>query len=88
MAQSVKHLPSAQVMIPGPWDGAPCREPASASPTPLAYVLSFCHINKVLKCFKPAGHLLSYTFPFSALGNTYLNLQASEDLTRCSVPGS
>ena len=25
VAQSVKHLPSAQVMIPGYWDGAPCQ---------------------------------------------------------------
>ena len=24
MAQSVKHLPLSQVMIPGSWDGAPC----------------------------------------------------------------
>jgi len=26
----VKHLPSAQVMIPGSWDGAPRRAPCSA----------------------------------------------------------
>ena len=38
VAQSVKHLPSAQVMIPGSWDRvlhwAPCEEPAC----PSAYV--------------------------------------------------
>ena len=50
MAQSVKHLPLAQVMIPGSWDGAPhavgcgggggggfllSREPASPFPLPI-----------------------------------------------------
>ena len=29
-AQSVKHLPSAQVTILGSWDRAPCRAPCSA----------------------------------------------------------
>ena len=30
LVQSVKHLPSAQVMIPGSWDGAPHWAPCSA----------------------------------------------------------
>ena len=30
VAQSVKHLPSAQVMISGSWDGVPHRAPCSA----------------------------------------------------------
>ena len=29
VAQSVKHLPLAQVMISGSWDGAPCQGPCS-----------------------------------------------------------
>ena len=30
VAQSVAHLPSAQVLIPGSWDGALCLAPCSA----------------------------------------------------------
>jgi len=30
VVQSVRHLPSAQVMISGSWDRAPCRAPCSA----------------------------------------------------------
>ena len=50
MAQSVKHLPSAQVMISGSWDQVPAsgsllgRE--SASPFPPACALSVSQINK------------------------------------------
>ena len=47
-AQLVKHLPSAQVMIPESWDlvpqRAPHREPASAS-----LCVSLMNINKILK---------------------------------------
>ena len=47
MAQSVKHLPSAQVMIPGSWDGAGMRigsllSRESASPNPSALPLLLC----------------------------------------------
>ena len=53
MAQSVKHLPSAQVMILGSWDQVPpwaphlptqCEEPAT--PPACALSVSLCHINK------------------------------------------
>ena len=53
VAQSVKHLPSAQVMIPGSWDWAPHWAPCSGGtlllPLPLflhELVLSFSQINK------------------------------------------
>ena len=39
MAQSVKHLPSAQVMIPGSWDRAPCRAPVQRG---VGFSLSLC----------------------------------------------
>ena len=43
-AQSAKRLPSAQVMISGPWDGVQHRAPGSAGslllPLPLPYFLS------------------------------------------------
>ena len=50
VAQSVKQLPSTQVMIPGSWDRvlhwAPCREPAS----PSAYVsASLCVSHEEIK---------------------------------------
>ena len=55
VAQTVKHLPSAQVMIPGSWDPespmrqAPCSvESASPSP-PCSCSLSFSQINKISK---------------------------------------
>ena len=55
MAQSVKHLPSAQVRISGSWNQAPCHAPCSVVslllPLPLQLhllVLSFCQINKIL----------------------------------------
>ena len=59
VAESVKHLPLAQIMIPGSWDGAPCRgsllsgEPASPSATPPACALFLKYINKIFKksCF-------------------------------------
>ena len=31
VAQLIKYLPSAQVMIPGLWDGAPRRAPCSGA---------------------------------------------------------
>ena len=57
VAQLVKRLPSAQVMVPGSWDRAPHRAPCSAGslllPPPLpatlptcALSLSLCQINK------------------------------------------
>ena len=56
VAQWVKHLPSAQVMIPGSWDRAPrqtllSREPASPSPSapPHAHVLLLSNkINQLI----------------------------------------
>ena len=53
VAWSVEHLPSAQVRIPGSWDGAPHAAPCSAGSLfllpplllPLS-VLSVCQINK------------------------------------------
>ena len=55
----MKHLPSAQVMIPGSWDGAQITsgsllsgEPASPSPSaaPPAYALSLSqNIDKIFK---------------------------------------
>ena len=61
MAQSVKHLPSAQVMISGSWDGGPrieshvgfpaqwgvCFSPPSAPSA--AHAFSHSQINKNLK---------------------------------------
>ena len=53
MAQSVKHLPSAQVMIPeswdGAWHGAPCSVGSLLLPLPLAaaHALSLSQINKI-----------------------------------------
>ena len=60
MAQSVKHLPLAQVMIPGSWDQVPHQasllsgESASPSPSaPLQCLHSFSQINfKNLKKIK------------------------------------
>jgi len=53
VAQLVKRLPSAQVMVPGSWDGAPHWAPCLAGglllplPLPLlVFLLSFCQINK------------------------------------------
>ena len=55
VAQSIKRPPSAQVMIPGSWDQALCRESllsgesASPSPSAPAHVLfhgSLSQINK------------------------------------------
>ena len=47
VAQSVKHLPLAQIMIPGFWDGAPHQAPCSAGtlllPLLPAHVLS-CYL--------------------------------------------
>ena len=40
VAQSLKRLPSARVMIPGSWDQAPRRAPCSVSPFPPARALS------------------------------------------------
>ena len=39
MAQLVMHLPSAQVMILGSWDGAPCPAPCSAGSLQLPLLL-------------------------------------------------
>jgi len=43
VAQSVKHLPLAQVMIPGSWDGAlhpaPCSAESLLLPLPLSLLL-------------------------------------------------
>ena len=60
VAQSVKHLPSAQVMIPGSWDGGPhssglllSGKPASPSPSLPACALSFSLSRSLsLKSFK------------------------------------
>ena len=66
-APSMKHLPSAQIMIPGSWDRvpnwAPCSagsllHPLSAAPPPPACAFSFCHLNKILKIRKKKGKLL------------------------------
>ena len=57
MAQLVKHLPLAQVMILGSWDRAPHRAPCSAGSLllplplpllvfPLTLSLSLCQLNK------------------------------------------
>ena len=46
VAQSVKCLPSAQVMVPGSWDQAPHRAPCSAGDLLLSLVLSLCQVNK------------------------------------------
>ena len=66
MAQSVEHLPLAQVMIPGAWDQAPesgsllSRESASPSALPsgsFSLSLSLSQINKnLLKKFR---HIIS-----------------------------
>ena len=53
-AQLVKHLPSAQVMIPGSWDQAPRWAPCSVGsllvpPLSLCLSLSLKLINKILK---------------------------------------
>ena len=54
MAQSVKHLPLAQVMISGSWDQvlhwAPCSAGSLLLPLPLPSLvisLSLCKINKI-----------------------------------------
>ena len=61
VAQWVKHLPSAQIMIPGSWDGAPHGDPCSSGnlllllPLPLSLLmlsLSLSQINKILKIKK------------------------------------
>ena len=57
VAQVVKHLPSAQVMILGSWDRAPHHAPCSAGsllstlplPLPPAHALALSEINKILK---------------------------------------
>ena len=60
VAQPVKHLPSAQVMIPGSWDlvlhQASLLSKESASPSPLllfslslSLSLSCSQVNKILK---------------------------------------
>ena len=64
VAQSVKCLPSAQVMISGSWDRAPHQVPPLGAcfflPTPpacvpsLAGCLYLCQINKILKKKKNA----------------------------------
>jgi len=63
VAQMVKHLPSAQVMIPGSWDQALCPAPCSAGSLllllplpPLLFFFSFSlplkSINKTFKKIK------------------------------------
>ena len=57
VVQSVKHLPSTQVMIPGSWDRGPpvgsLLSGASASLLLCLLVLSLCQmINKILKINK------------------------------------
>ena len=54
MAQSVKHLPFAQVVISGSWDGAPLLAPRSAGnllllPLPLPTIHAHDLSNKGLK---------------------------------------
>ena len=62
MAQSVRGLPSGQVMTPGSWDGALHQTPSllsgePASPSPSSIPLALCslalfsvkEINKILK---------------------------------------
>ena len=56
VAQSVKHLPSAQVRIPGSWDRilhwAPCSAGSLLLPLPfllLVISLSLSQINNILK---------------------------------------
>ena len=49
-----KHLPLAQVMIPGSWDGAPFQAPCSIRSLPLLLALPHCLCslslsNKILK---------------------------------------
>ena len=49
VAQSVKHLPLAQVMIPESWDGAPHQAPCSVGglhlPLPLPAALPTCAVS-------------------------------------------
>ena len=49
VAQSVKHLPSAQVMIPGSWDGAlhwaPCSPGSLLLPLPLPLLVHFLSVS-------------------------------------------
>ena len=61
MAQSVKHLPSAQVMIPGSWDQAPHWASYSAGslllplPLPLPLLVSSLSLYLSLSGFKDKG---------------------------------
>ena len=54
VAQWVSHLPLAQIMIPGPWDGAPNRAPCSGGALllPLSLPLLPPQISKIFKKIK------------------------------------
>ena len=42
VAQLIKRLPSAQVVIPGCWDGAPCQlSSLSVEPAPSAFCFTY-----------------------------------------------
>ena len=51
----MKHLPSAQVMIPGSWDGAPCQASCSAGslllPLPGPFPLLMLSLSVKIKSF-------------------------------------
>ena len=47
VAQSVKHLPLVQVMIPGPWDGAPYQAPCSVGSRLLSLPLPLLHLGSL-----------------------------------------
>ena len=66
VAQSVKHLPSAQVMISGSWDGALGQAPCSVGslllppPLPPACELSLSLSNKIIRSFYFKGEVAPF----------------------------
>ena len=88
MAHLVKRLPSAQVMIPGSWDGALGQAPCSAGslllPLPLllpSLVLSLSLSNKYNLYFKKKKSSIISHSPLSLL-----TLNHSKARTQASLP--
>jgi len=59
VAQSVRHLPSARVVIPGSWDPAPHQAPCSAGSLllPLLAAPPACTLFLSVKSIKKKKHL-------------------------------